>query len=140
MNAKLLSAYGYQGDPMNLPVADVDAAAPYYVEKMGFAVVEQDSGPGEPLNEDAIKRVVLERDDIRIALAENGGDPEQDGVAFHTDDIDRLRDEFIANGLTKIGAIDDETRDNGKFRVFFVVAPDGLCYWFGQKQQSTHIA
>jgi len=134
MTAKLLSSYGYQGDAMNLPVADVDEAAPYYVKYMGFTVVEQDSGPGELPNEDAIKRVVLERDGIRMALAENGGDPEQDGCAFHTDNVEALRDEFMANGLTKIGAIDDETRDNGKFRVFFVVAPDGLCYWFGEKQ------
>ena len=134
MKAKLLSVYGYQGDTMNLPVADVDAAVPYYVEKMGFEVVEQDSGPGEPPNEDAIKRVVFERGGIRMALAENGSDPEQDGCAFHTDDVEALRDEFIAKGLTNIGAIDDETRDNGKFRVFFVVAPDGLCFWFGEKQ------
>ncbi|MEP7075879.1 MAG: VOC family protein [Acidobacteriota bacterium] len=134
MTAKLLSAFGYQGDAMNLPVADVGSSSAFYVEKMGFTIVEQDSGPGEPPYEDAIKRVVLERDGIRMALAENGGDPEQDGVAFHTDNVEELRDEFIANGLTNIGAIGDETRDNGKFKVFFVVAPDGLCYWFGQKQ------
>ena len=133
MTAKLLSAYGYQGDAMNLPVADVSKAASHYVKHMGFEVVEQDSGPAEPPNEDPIKRVVLERDGIRMALAENGGDPEQDGVAFHTDDVEGLRGEFVASGLTNIGAIGDETRDNGKFRVFFVVAPDGLCYWFGQK-------
>ena len=133
--AKLLSAYGYQGDAMNLPVADIEAAAPYYVRHMGFEVARQDSGPGEPPHEDAIKRVVLERDGIRVALAENGGDPEQDGCAFHTDDVEALRNEFIATGLDKIGKIDEETRDGGKrFKVFFVVAPDGLCYWFGQRQ------
>lgn len=132
--AKLLSVFGYQGDAMNLPVADVGVAAPYYVKYMGFAVVEQDSGPGEPPNEDAIKRVVLERDGIRIALAENGGDSTQDGCAFHTDDVEALRSEFVSNGLTGIGGIDDETRDNGIFRVFFVVAPDGLCYWLGEKK------
>lgn len=132
--AKLLSAYGYQGDAMNLPVAEVEAAAPFYVEHMGFAIIEQDSGPGEPPHEGAIKRVILERDGIRIALAENGGDPEQDGCAFHTDDVAALRAEFIANGLDKIGNINDETRDDDqRFKVFFVVAPDGLCYWFGEK-------
>ena len=119
---------------MNLPVADVEEAAPYYVRHMGFAIVEQDSGPGEPPHKDAIKRVILERDGIRIALAENGSDPEQDGCAFHTDDAEALRDEFIATGLDKIGKIDEETRDGGqRFKVFFVVAPDGLCYWFGQR-------
>ncbi len=153
MKAKLLSAFGYQGDATNLPVADVETAAPYYVRHMGFTIVEQDSGPGEPSSHhpvtDAvppllgyegsqdrpIKRVILERDGIRIALAENGGDPEQDGCAFHTDDVTALRDEFIATGLDNIGKIDEETRDGGKrFKVFFVVAPDGLCYWFGQRQ------
>ncbi len=133
--AKLLSAYGYQGDAMNLPVTDIETAVPYYVRHMGFLVVEQDSGAGEPPYEDAFKRLILERDGIRIALAENGGDPEQDGCAFHTDDVTALHDEFIATGLDKIGKIDEETRDGGKrFKVFFVVAPDGLCYWFGQRQ------
>ena len=90
---------------------------------------------GQEGSQDAIKRVILERDGIRIALAENGGDPEQDGCAFHTDDVTALRDEFIATGLDKIGKIDEETRDGGeRFKVFFVVAPDGLCYWFGQRQ------
>ncbi len=132
--AKLLSAYGYQGDVMNLPVVDVATAAPYYVRHMGFAIVEQDSGRGEPAHEDAIKRVVLERDGVRMALAENGNDPEQDGCAFHTDDVEALRGEFIATGLDKIGKIDGETRDGGqRFKVFFVVAPDALCYWFGQR-------
>lgn len=133
--AKLLSAYGYQGDAMNLPVADVATAASWYVRHLGFAVVEQDSGPGEPPHEDSIKRMILERDGIRIALAENGGDPEQDGCAFHTDDVVGLRDELIAAGLTNIGKIGEETRNGGKtFKVFFVVAPDGLCYWFGERQ------
>ena len=45
MKAKLLSAHGYQGDAMNLPVADADATATYYVEKMGFAVVERSHHP-----------------------------------------------------------------------------------------------
>ena len=151
--AKLLSAYGYKGDAMNLPVADIEAAAPYYVRHMGFAVVEQGWGPGEPPShhsvtdavppllgqegsqDRSVKRVILERDGIRIALAENGGDPEQDGCAFHTDDVEALRDEFHATGLDKIGKIDEETRDGGqRFKVFFVIAPDGLCYWFGQRQ------
>ena len=126
MVAKLLSAWGYQGDAMNLACADVDSATPYYVSMMGFAVIERGDQP--------VKRVVLERDGIQMALAENGGNPEQDGCAFRTDNLVELRDEFIANGLDKIGAIDDDTQGGKKFRVFFVVAPDGLCYWFGEAQ------
>jgi len=137
MRGKLLSAWGYQGDAMNLPVADVDLAALYYVEKMGFSVVEQDSSPSEPPDVEVVKRIVLERDGVRIALAENGGDPEQDGCAFRTDSVQELHDEFAAAGLEKLGEIKDETRDDGsKFKVFFVIAPDGLCYWFGERLEA----
>jgi catechol 2,3-dioxygenase-like lactoylglutathione lyase family enzyme len=125
MKANLLSAHGYQGDAMNLPVADADAAAHYYVEKMGFAIVGRTDDPH--------KKVVLQRDAVRIALAENGGDPEQDGCAFYTDYLDVLKDEFAAAGLEKLGETKEETRTDGsRFKVFFVTAPDGLCYWFGQ--------
>ena len=144
MVAKLLSAWGYQGDAMNLVCADVDAATPYYVSMMGFAVVESSHHPvtdavppllgQEGSQKSPVKRVVLERDGTQRALAENGGDPEQDGCAFRTDNLVELRDEFIANGLDKIGAIKDDKQGGKKFRVFFVVAPDGLCYWFGEAQ------
>jgi|CXWL01.1.fsa_nt_gi hypothetical protein len=89
--ARLLSAHGYQDDAMNLPVADLESAVPFYLEKMGFTVVEQTAEP--------IRKTILERDGIQFAIAENGLDPEQDGCAFHTDDVVALRDEFIANGL-----------------------------------------
>ncbi len=124
MKAKLLSAWGYQGDAMNLPVADVRSAAPFYIEMLDFDVVENFDDP--------IKTIVLERDGIGMGLAENGGDPEQDGCAFRTDNVEALRNEFISNGLSNIGAIDGETRGDEKFRVFFVVAPDGLCFWIGE--------
>lgn len=110
---------------MNLPVADVEAALPFYLEKMGFSAVERVDAP--------VKKAVLERDGVQFAIAENGGDPAQDGCAFHTDDVHALRDQFIANGLTGLGKIDTESRENGsKFNVFYVIAPDGLCYWFGE--------
>lgn len=125
MRAKLFSAWGYQGDAMNLPVASVTAAN-YYVEKMGFAIVGEN---GEPH-----KKVILERDGIQLAIAENGGDPEQAGCAFHTNDVAALRNEFVANGLEKIGELTDDSQGGKKFKVFFVVAPDGLCYWFGEEQ------
>ena len=136
MTVKLLSAYGYQGDAMNLPTSDVDASVTYYVDKMGFTVVEQDTAPSERPQSEAVKRIVLERDGVRIGLAENGGNPEEDGCAFHTDDVQALHDEFARAGLEKLGELKDETRDDGsRFRVFFVVAPDGLCFWFGQRIQ-----
>ena len=45
MTAKLLSAWGYQGDAMNLACVDVEAAVPYYVSMMGFAVIERSHHP-----------------------------------------------------------------------------------------------
>lgn len=126
MKAKLLAAFGYQGDAMALPVADAEASATFYERAFGLSVVDRKEAPA--------RTVVLERDGVRMAVTESGGDPEQDGCAFHTDDIETLRDEFISNGLDKIGDISSETRKDGsRFRAFFAVAPDGLCFWFGQR-------
>jgi lactoylglutathione lyase len=114
---------------MNLPVADVQASLPFYLEKMAFRIVERNKGE--------IENAVLERDGIRFAIAENGGDPKQDGCAFHVEGLDDLRSEFLSNGLSNIGPIGPEKRDDGSiFDVFFVVAPDGLCYWFGERREA----
>jgi len=127
MAAKLLAAFGYQGDALNLPVAEADASAAFYVATMGFAEVERGDEP--------VKRVVIERNGVRMGLAENGGDSEQDGCAFHTDDVAALREELLASGAGKVGEIKSETRPDGsEFDAFFVIAPDGLCFWFGEKK------
>lgn len=124
--AKLLSAFGYQGNAMELPVADVDAAVPFYVDKMGFTLVE--------VRDEPVKTAVFMRDGVQFAIAENGGDPEQNGCAFHTDDIGALHGQFTTNGL-KPGEINIENRQDGSnFKAFFAVAPDGQCYWFGERQ------
>lgn len=127
MKARLHAAFGYQEDHLNLPVADLDAALPYYETVLGFRLLSRSETPH--------RRAVIARDDVQMGLAENGGDPTQDGCAFHVIGLDDLFAEFNANGLHKPpSAIDVETHDNGTFRVFYVVAPDGLCYWFGEKQ------
>ncbi len=122
----LKRAFGYNGNAMALPVANVDAAVPFYETVLGFRAVSR---------EDAQAAAVLERDDVRIRLVENGGDPSQDGCAFHVKGLDALLAEFQANGLAKQEpAIDIEEQDDGSsWRVFYVVAPDGLCYWFGER-------
>ena len=70
-----------------------------------------------------------------MRLVENGGDSTQDGCAFHVEGLDALLAEFQANGLAKAEpVIDIEKQDDGSsWRVFYVVAPDGLCYWFGER-------
>lgn len=127
MKGTLERAFGYRGDALALPVADVDAAVPFYERVLGFRVVSRSGAPQ--------KSAVLARDEVRMALAENGGDPTQDGCAFHVRNLDALYAEFEANGLRKSGQVFRlERHDNVDWRVFYVVAPDGLCYWFGERQ------
>ena len=123
---------------MNLPVGSVESSVPFYESVMGFRT--------ESRNADPVASAVLERDGIRMRIAENGGEPAQDGCAFQVEDVQSIYNEFVANGLSpdisasKLGGsisreLKTETRDDGSmWRVFFVVAPDGLCYWFGEKQ------
>ncbi len=122
------NAWGYQGDAMNLPERDVDAAVPFYERVFGFVRDGSGDASGDT------KRVVLVRDDVKIALAENGGDPEQDGVAFEVDNAAAAHAELKGNGLEKLGEIKTEKRDDGsEWRAFFVIAPDGLCFWVGER-------
>ena len=127
MKGTLEKAFGYQGDNMNLPVPDLSAALPFYEIVLGFRVVSWTETP--------LKAVVLGRDSVQLGLAENGGDPTQDGCAFHVTNLESLYNEFQANGLQKpLAPFDVERHDDGSWKVFYVVAPDGLCYWFGERQ------
>jgi len=126
MTPALRKAFGYHGDAMNLPVGDVDTSIPFYETVLGFHVVSRDDGPP--------KAAVLARDDVQMRLTENGGDPAQDGCAFHVDGLDALMATFGAAGL-KISGVKDERHGGNAFRCFYVVAPDGLCYWFGERQE-----
>jgi len=125
--AALQKAIGYQGNNMDLPVPDLAAALPFYENVLGFRVLERSDTPH--------KAAVLGRDEIKIRLAENGGDPSQDGCAFHVKDLAALAAEFRASGLQKeLSAFNVEQRGGVPWNVFYVVAPDGLCYWFGERQ------
>jgi len=123
----LEKAFGYQGNALDLPVRDVDAALPFYENVLGFTVTARGHAPQ--------KSAVLTRDAVQIRLAENGGDPSQDGCAFHVTDLDALLGEFVARGLQNDrSAVKVESRNGEAWNVFYVVAPDGLCYWFGERQ------
>ena len=127
--SSLEKAFGYQGDNMNLPVKDLAAALPFYENVLGFRVVSQSDEPH--------KAAVLARDQVQMRLAENDGDPSQDGCAFHVTDLESLFAEFRANGLQKeLSDFSNEDHDESIWKVFYVVAPDGLCYWFGERQQT----
>jgi lactoylglutathione lyase len=127
MKATLEKVFGYQGDNLHLPVRDVAAALPFYETVLGFRVVSRSHTPHHS--------AVLARDQVEIGLAENGGDPSQDGCAFHVKSLQSLFTEFNANGLHKeLSEFTIEQRNNVAWKVFYVVAPDGLCYWFGEQQ------
>ena len=130
MSGALRHAYAYRGNPMNLPVGSVEAAVPFYESILGFRVQAREDTP--------VRRAVLERDGVQIALCENGGDPTQDGCAFHVRDLVSLLEEFRARGLQKERSdIDVERHDDVAWQVFYVVAPDGLCFWFGEREPET---
>jgi lactoylglutathione lyase len=123
----LEKAFGYQGDNMNLPVRNVTASLPFDESVLGFHVESRSATPHES--------AVLARDQVQMRLAENGGDSSQDGCAFHVKDLASLFAEFKANGLQKeLPDFAVEEHGGAKWRVFYVVAPDGLCYWFGERQ------
>lgn len=112
---------------MNLPVEDIEIALPFYEATMGFRLATRSSTPN--------KSAVLVRDDIQIGLAENGGDPAQDGCFFEVDNVETALAELQANGLKKeISDLSIVKHGDTPWKVFFVVAPDGLCYCIGQRQ------
>jgi catechol 2,3-dioxygenase-like lactoylglutathione lyase family enzyme len=126
MKVEFKSVWGYQGNNLNLPVANLEAAIPFYETVMGFRVVSRSDSP---------KSAILGRDSIQIGLAENGGDPTQDGCCFSVNNVELVFKELKANGLDKeISNFDIEEHGDKSWKVFYVVAPDGLCYWFGEKQ------
>ena len=127
MHGVLEKAWGYQGSTTSLPVPDLTAALPFYETILGFGVVSRSDTP--------CPSAVLARDQVQIGLAENGGDPTQDGCAFQVRHLEALLAEFNMRGLNKAAsAIDIEQQDGVPWKVFYVVAPDGLCYWFGERQ------
>ena len=121
------TAMPYQENAMNLPVGNLEAAVPFYEKVMGFRLVSRKDSP--------CKSAVLGRDDIQIGLAENGGDPTQEGCFFEVDNVEAAFAELRSNGLEKEDAgFRIDRHGETSWKVFFVVAPDGLCYCLGQRQ------
>ncbi len=121
--ALFLKAFPFQQDVLALPVANVETSLRWYEKSFGLAETRRADAPH--------KSIIMQRDGVEIGFAENGGDSEQDGAAILVSDIDRARAELQANGL-EIGDGRIDERDGVKYQVFFIVAPDGLCYYFHQ--------
>jgi catechol 2,3-dioxygenase-like lactoylglutathione lyase family enzyme len=122
-------AVPYAGDVLSLPVRKLDDALPFYETVMGFHVISRSEAPH--------KSAVLARDQVQIGLAENGGDPEQNGCFFEVDNVESAFTDLKSRGLEKEepGFRVDKYGETS-WRVFFVVAPDGLCYCLGQRHNT----
>jgi lactoylglutathione lyase len=127
MKAIFKTAVPYQADEMNLPVENLEAAVPFYERIMGFQVVSRKDSP--------CQSAVLGRDGIQIGLAENGADPSQDGCFFEVDNAEAAFAELKSNGFKKEEAgFRIDRHGDTSYKVFFVIAPDGLCYCLGERQ------
>lgn len=127
MKAVFETAYPYQKDKLNLPVENLEKALPFYESVLGFQILSRQDSP--------CNSAILERDGIQIGLAENGGDPEQDGCFFEVSDAEAAFEEFRSNGLN-VEKANYKMQQYGavSYKVFYVVAPDKLCYSFGERQ------
>ena len=123
MRAKFKRVVPYAGDVLNLPVPSTEQSVPFYVDKFGFRLVSQGDAP--------VRSAILERDGIRIGLVENGGDPTQNGCYFEVDDVEAAFEDLRGRRPESDDLRPDKTGGKMK-RVFFEIAPDGLCFMFGQ--------
>ena len=115
------AAYPYQQDVLALPVSDINTASEWYSEHFDMVEVERKETP--------VPTVLLERDGVQVGFAVNGGDPTQEGAAILVDHIEEVKKMLEARGV-QVGDWQVDERDGNKLRVFFVIAPDGLCYYF----------
>ncbi len=113
------AAFPFQENVLTLPVTDLDLATDWYSRNFGMVEVQRHDQP--------VPTVVLERDGTRIGFSINGGDATQDGAAILVANIEQLKKEFEARGV-EVGNWRVDEREGRRLRVFFVVAPDGLCY------------
>ena len=120
------AAFPYQQDVLTLPVADLDAASQWY--SIHFAMVEVER------RDDPVPTVVLDRDGTRLGFSITGGDPSQDGAAILVNNILGMKNELESKGV-EIANWQIDQRDGQKLQVFFVVAPDQLCYYFHEPIQ-----
>ena len=119
--ARFKAAYPYQTNVLELPVTDLDTAATWYSKHFGMTEVERTDQP--------VPTVILERDGTRIGFAINGGDASQDGAAILVTNISAMKQELESNGTKTVNWRVDE-HEGRRLQVFFIVAPDGLCYYF----------
>lgn len=118
---EFIDAFPFQEDVLTLPVENLDDAANWYGRAFGLEEIERKTEP-EPT-------VIMQRGGAKVGFAITGEDSTQDGAAILVKNVGAIRDELEAKGVTTANWRVDE-RDGEKLQVFFVVAPDGLCFYF----------
>ena len=70
-----------------------------------------------------------------MIVAESGGDPSQEGCFFEVEDVEAAATELRSYDSNL--KVDIQTQQHGEtsYRLFFVVAPDGLCYCVGEAEK-----
>lgn len=126
LTPKFIAAFPYQKDVLDLPVADLSISS-WYCKHFGMTEVARSDEP---------PTAILERNGTKLGFAVNGDDPTQEyGAAILVRNIHQLKSELDDVGV-HTGDFKVEERDGVKRDVFFVVAPDGLCFYFYQPQHS----
>ena len=110
-------------DPLNMPVADVSRAAPFYTERLGFALLGTEGEPPTAAR--------LGRDGVVLRLAQTGEDPEQASCYIDVTGLDGLHQEYLARGVNVSERITEMNHDGKPYRVFWLKDEDGLCYCLG---------
>ncbi len=115
-------------DPLHLPVRDLDYSLSYYEQSLGFTILSRQETP--------YKEALLQRDQVTMGLAENGGNPEDHSCYLSTNTVDVLFQE-LQNKQLDVSPMRLDVHEGQTHRVFFLRAPDGLCFCFGQKQEKS---
>ena len=115
-------------DPLHLPVRDLEGAISFYEQSLGFTILSRQETP--------YKEVLLQRDQVKMGLAENGGNPEEHSCYLSVSTLDALFQE-LQNRQLDISPLRLDDHEGQPYRVFFLRDPDGLCFCFGQKQETS---
>ena len=118
------AVYPFNNDVLALPGKDINGTINWYRNAFGLEVAERFDDP--------LPTVIMERDNVKLGFAINERNPEEEGAAIKVTDIHRAKAELESNGIEAANWRIDEQSDGSKAQVFFVVAPDGLCYYFHQ--------
>ena len=119
------AAFPFADDVLALPVEDIDRAAQWYGARFGLVEVERRDDPVPTVNPGGGTA-------CESASPVNRGDPRQRGRRHPGDRHPESPRRAGGQRRPRTANWRVDERDGEKYQVFFVVAPDGLCYYFHQ--------